>query len=236
MGEHVGQAFGGGQPRGVHRRSEQPQPRLAGRGGGGLEDVVARRAIAPARPGRSSSPRTWSRYCGNWSMSRSSRPAAPRSRIDVTGSEPGARPMPRSMRPGRGRFQQRELLGDRQRRMVGQHHAAGAQPQLRGLRRQVGDQHRRAGGADRRHVVVFGDPVAGEPQPVGGLRQPHGGRQRVCGGLVGADRDEIEDRKPHGFVNAGGQRDSPASAAAWAKTSSSISGVNLPVKVFCWLG
>ncbi len=33
-------------------------------------------------------------------MSVSSRPAAPRSAIEVTGSEPGARPMPRSMRPG----------------------------------------------------------------------------------------------------------------------------------------
>ncbi|PQM45642.1 hypothetical protein C1Y40_04196 [Mycobacterium talmoniae] len=33
-------------------------------------------------------------------MSRSSRPAAPRSMTEVTGSDPGARPMPRSMRPG----------------------------------------------------------------------------------------------------------------------------------------
>ena len=56
-------------------------------------------------------------------MSLSSRPAAPRSAIDVTGSEPGARPMPRSMRPGCGGLQQGELLGDGQRRVVGQHHA-----------------------------------------------------------------------------------------------------------------
>ena len=117
-------------------------------------------------------------------------------------ASPGARPMPRSMRPGRGGLQQGELLGDGQRRMVGQHDAARAEPDLRGLRGQVGDQHRRAGGRDRGHVVVFGQPVAGEAEPVGGLRQPHRRRQRIRRGLVGAHGDKVEDRKPHETLNA----------------------------------
>ena len=235
MGEHIRQAFGRGQPRGVHRRSEQPQPRLAGRGGGGLEDVVTVAQLHRHALGAHHRPHMVEvlRELVDVAIVASGR-AAQQSRRHRIGAGRAADAEVDAARCRR--FQQRELLGDRQRRMVGQHHAAGAQPQLGGLRRQVGDQHRRAGGADRRHVVVFGHPVAGEPQPVGGLRQTHGGRQRVCGGLVGADWDEIEDRKPHGFLNAGGQRDSPASAAAWAKISSSISGVSLPVKVFCWLG
>ena len=106
------------------------------------------------------------------------------------------------MRPGRGGLQQRELLGHRQRRVVGQHHATRPEPQLRGLRGEVGDQHRRAGGAHRRHVVVFGDPVARETQPVGGLRQRHRGRQRIAGRLVGAHRDKVKDGKTHDGVNA----------------------------------
>ena len=44
-----------------------------------------------------------------------------------------------------------------------------------GLRGEVGDQHRRAGGRNRRHVVVLGQPVAGVPEVVGVLRHTVGG-------------------------------------------------------------
>ena len=167
-------------------------------------------------------------------MSRSSRPAAPRNASDVTGSEPGRAADAEVDAAGVRGLQQRELLGDGQRRVVGQHHPARAQPELRRLRGQMRDQHRRAGGRHRGHVVVLGQPVAGVAEPVGGLRELRRRRQRIGRRLVGAHRDEIENGKPHCVVNA---ITLPANVpAACRKMSSSICGVSLPVNVFCWLG
>ena len=56
------------------------------------------------------------------------------------------------------RRQRPELLGDHQRRVVGQHDPAGAEPDRLGVGGDVGDQHRRRRGGDRRDVVVLGVP------------------------------------------------------------------------------
>ena len=90
-------------------------------------------------------------------------------------------------------LQQRELLGDGERRVVRQHHPAGAQAQLRRLRGEMRDDHRRAGRRDGRHVVVLGDPVAGVAEAVGRLRQVRRRGERIGRRLVGAHRDEVEN-------------------------------------------
>ena len=58
------------------------------------------------------------------------------------------------------RIERTELLGNHQRRMVRQHHAAGAQMQSCGIRGKVANQYgsRRAGDTD--HIMVLGQPVA----------------------------------------------------------------------------
>ena len=88
-------------------------------------------------------------------------------------------------------LQQRELLGNGQRRMVGQHHPARTQPQLRRLRGQMRDQHRRAGGRHGGHVVVLRQPVARVAEPIGRLSEVRRRRQRIGRRLVGAHRNEV---------------------------------------------
>ncbi|MGY2872979.1 hypothetical protein ACVW00_000169 [Marmoricola sp. URHA0025 HA25] len=100
--------------------------------------------------------------------------------------------MPRSIRPGVRRLQQRELLRDDQRRVVRQHHPARADPDALGGGGDQRDQERRVGRRDRRHVVVLGEPVAVEPRLVCHLGQPASGGEGVAGRLVGAHRDEVE--------------------------------------------
>ena len=129
------------------------------------------RATRPCTPVALISAATSSRYCGKFSMSRvvAARGAAQRHRGDGVGA--GRAADAEVDAAGRRGLQQRELLGDRQRRVVGQHHPARTEPQLLGLRGEVGDHHRRAGRGDGGHVVVLGHPVAGVAQLVGGLRQ-----------------------------------------------------------------
>ena len=206
MGEHIRQSLGGGQVRRIHRRAEQPEPRFAGRGRGGFEPVVpgAQRHHDAAGTHQRGHVVEVAGEVLDVAIVSGAAQGVRRHRVGARRAADAQVDAARS-----GRFQQRELLGHRQRRMVGQHHTAGSEPQLRGLRGQVGDQHRRAGGAHGGHVVVFGDPVARETQPVGGLREGHGGRQRVGGGLVGAHRDEIEDGKTHDGLNAVGRANVP---------------------------
>jgi hypothetical protein len=99
-------------------------------------------------------------------------------------------------------LQERELLGDGQRRVVGQHHAAGPQPQLRRVCAKERDQHRRAGGRDGGHVVVLGHPVAGVAEVVGRLCEVSRRRKRIGRCLVGAHRHQVENGKTHASVNA----------------------------------
>ena len=60
---------------------------------------------------------------------------------------------------GVGGLEEGELLGDDQRGMVGQHHAARADPDALGGGGHHRDQHGRVGRRDGRHVVVLGQPV-----------------------------------------------------------------------------
>lgn len=63
--------------------------------------------------------------------------------------------------------QRAELLGDDQRRMVGQHDAAGADADGFGAAGNMGDDHGCGGAGNARHVVVLGQPVALVAQPLG---------------------------------------------------------------------
>ena len=70
-----------------------------------------------------------------------------------------------------------ELLGNDQRRMVGQHHAASAHADARGAARDVANDHSGGGTGDAAHVVVLRHPVAhiaptfGVPGQVEGVGQ-----------------------------------------------------------------
>ena len=98
---------------------------------------------------------------------RRRRPGCGGARAPSAGRCPGARPRPRSMRPGIERRQRAELLGDDQRRVVGQHDPAGAHADGRGARRDVADHDRGGGAGDARHVVVLGVPEAPVAPPLG---------------------------------------------------------------------
>lgn len=85
-----------------------------------------------------------------------------------------------------------ELFGDDERGVVGQHHAAGAQAYPLGVGGEVGEDHRRGGGGDTGHGVVFGDPVTGEAPAVGGPGDPDRRVQGVRGRLAGADGGQVQ--------------------------------------------
>ena len=110
----------------------------------------------------------------------------------VSGSVPGARPMPRSMPARVRRLEERELLGHHQRRVVGQHHAAGADPDPLGGGSDHGDQDRGVGGGHGRHVVVLGQPVAPEAQAVRDAGERTSRGQRLPSGLAVANGHQVE--------------------------------------------
>ena len=99
---------------------------------------------------------------------------------------------------GMERLEHAELLGDHQRHMVGQHHAAGADPD--DLRRvgDVTDQHGRRRAGDAGHVVVLGHPEPVETEVLGALGQVDGGPE--CVACVPAVRygGQVKHRKRYG--------------------------------------
>ena len=97
--------------------------------------------------------------------------------------------------PGLQGLQHPELLGDDEGRVVGQHHATGAQPDGRGLGRHPGQQDggRRAG--DARHRVVLGHPVAPVAEPFDLASQAKGGGQGIGRRRPLGHRGEVEDRE-----------------------------------------
>ena len=124
------------------------------------------------------------------------------------------------MRPGIERLQRAELLGDHQRRVVGQHDAAGADADGRGAGGHVADDHRGRGAGDAGHVVVLGQPEAAVAPALGVAA-----RGRGCCGTPGAASPpstigrEVEDGEgdhpshrgaPGRRVNAGFSRASRA--------------------------
>jgi hypothetical protein len=103
------------------------------------------------------------------------------------------------------RLQRPELLGDHQRRVVRQHHPAGAEPDRLGVGGDVSDQHRRRRGGDRADVVVLGVP---DPLVAAALRRP--GQLDAAGEafgdrLLAPDGGEVENRKGDGCFRHGWQ-------------------------------
>jgi hypothetical protein len=96
---------------------------------------------------------------------------------------------------GKQRFQHFEALGHHQRRMVGQHHAAGADPDAAGHRGDLADHDVGRRARHRGEIVMFGEPVTEVAQPVGVARQIDAVAQ--CGGgfCAGRDDGQIEDRE-----------------------------------------
>ena len=88
------------------------------------------------------------------------------------------------MRPGNSAFQHLVALGDLQRRVVRQHHAAGADAQVLGRRRDLPDHDVGRRARDVRHVVMLGDPVAGVAQPVGEAGEIDAVAQRLRAGVA----------------------------------------------------
>ena len=95
--------------------------------------------------------------------------------------------------PRESGFEERELLGDHQGRVVGQHHSPGPDPDPLGGGGDEADQDRRVGRRNGRHVVVLGQPVALVAEPVGSASQGARRRQGVAGVLITAHRDQVED-------------------------------------------
>ena len=90
-------------------------------------------------------------------------------------------------------FEHPELLGDDERLMVRQHHAAGAHADRAGDARQVRDQDGRRRARDPGHVVMLCDPVAPVAEALGVLRELERVPQRPAGVGAGRDGCEIED-------------------------------------------
>lgn len=93
------------------------------------------------------------------------------------------------------RFQGAEILRHYQRRMVGQHHAAGADADALGLAGDVADQHGRGRAGDAVHVVVLRQPVAGKAQAFDVPGHRDGVVQCLGSGTLVAHGDQVEHGK-----------------------------------------
>jgi hypothetical protein len=91
------------------------------------------------------------------------------------------------------RRERAELLGDDERRVVREHHAAGADADGARAGGHVGDHHRRRRARHAGHVVVLGEPVAAEAEPLGVAREVERVAERLGGVAAGADGGEVED-------------------------------------------
>ena len=96
---------------------------------------------------------------------------------------------------GKQRLQHLEALGHHQRRMVRQHHAAGADPDVAGHRGDLPDHDIGRRARDRSEIVMFGQPVADIAERVGVARQIDAVAQRRGGLGAGGDDREVEDRR-----------------------------------------
>jgi hypothetical protein len=91
------------------------------------------------------------------------------------------------------RSQRPELFGYDQRRVVGQHDPAGADPDGARAGRDVRERDRGGGAGDARHVVVLGHPEAPIAQRLGTAREVERVPQRLAGVGVLGDGGEVED-------------------------------------------
>ncbi len=91
------------------------------------------------------------------------------------------------------RGQGAELLGNGQRRVIGQHDATRPEPDRPGLCSDVGDEHARRGRGDACDVVVLGVPDPLVAELFGALGQRHTARKAVARGLTARNRRQVED-------------------------------------------
>ena len=86
-----------------------------------------------------------------------------------------------------------ERLGDLERAVVRQHHAAAADADVLGRGRHLGDQDLGRRAREHRDAVVLGDPVARVAEPVGEPREVDRVLERIPAGQALGDRRLIED-------------------------------------------
>ena len=94
---------------------------------------------------------------------------------------------------GKQGFQRAELLGNHQGGMVGQHDAAGPDPNPGGAGCDVADHHGGGRAGDSRHAVVLGQPVAPVAQGFRVAGQIQGIAQGLAGIAAAGDGGEVED-------------------------------------------
>ena len=90
-------------------------------------------------------------------------------------------------------LQHAEVLRHLERRIVGQHHAAGSDANPLGLGRQPGDQDLGRRTRERVGSVVFGHPVAMVAEFIAALGERHGVRDGVCRHLAAGNGRLIEN-------------------------------------------
>ena len=124
-------------------------------------------------------------------------PAAQRIRGGAVGAGRAAEP---EIDPaGKQRLQHLEALGDHQRRMVRQHHAAGADADMLGHRGDLPDHDIGRGARHRREIVMLGEPIADIAEAIGMARQIDAVAQRRGRLGAGGDDGEVEDgERDHG--------------------------------------
>ena len=94
---------------------------------------------------------------------------------------------------GEQRLQHLEAFGHHQRRVVGQHHAAGADADVFGHRGDLPDHQVRRGARHRSEVVMLGKPVADIAEPIDMARQVDAVAQRRSGFGTGRDDGKVEN-------------------------------------------
>ena len=174
--------------------------------------AVAARAQQPDRR-QGTSLSAWRRRCkrmrsgksrvssssSSWNRSRKSSSSATfwrrRSAYEVTGSVPGARPMPRSIRPGNSA----SSILKRSATISGAWFGSITPPEPTRMRSVMAaicadhDVGRRA--RDRGQIVMLGEPIAGVAEAVGKLREIEAILERRRAGRRSRHRREIENRK-----------------------------------------
>jgi hypothetical protein len=137
----------------------------------------------------------------SWSGKSSAESASGERRSDLVGARRAADAEVDAA--GMKRLEHAELFGDHQRGMVGQHHAAGPDPQGGGRVGDVADQYRGRRAGDAGHVVMLSDPEPPETEPFGVPGQVDGRAQRVAGVPAVWYRGQVEDRERHGLWSEG---------------------------------
>ena len=147
-GEGIGQAEHRGELRAEQRGAENPQVRPgagAGRGGDSGAAVVGKVALQFHHVVGEGVGIAVERAADRAGDTLVAAGRAAEAEVDAAGEQ---------------RVQGAELFGDLQRRMVGQHDAARADPDRAGRGADMRDHHCGGGGGDTLHPVMLGDPIA----------------------------------------------------------------------------